>query len=137
MDIEAERHVDAFVARGFSLAMLKDIHVDSDGDSAIDKFEFLSYMLVTMGKVSQEDIDKVIGIFDALDEDGSGQLDAQDIAKGNARRRAAASAPSAASVLPAPIAPSAEEAPSRASRILGALKPAEDLLEKFRKPLLG
>ena len=44
MDIEAERHVDAFVARGVSLGMLKDIKLDADGSDAIDRMEFLQYM---------------------------------------------------------------------------------------------
>ena len=55
-------------------------------DQSIDKLEFMQYMLVHMGKVSQEDVDKVVRMFEALDEDGSGKLDAEDILEGQRRQ---------------------------------------------------
>jgi potassium channel subfamily K len=102
MDIEAEWHTDAFLARGVSVGMLHDIkkNMDCDGNDSIDKLEFLEYMLVTMGKVSTEDIEKVTGMFDLLDEDKSGQLDAEDIRLFQRKRKA-----SAAGGAPAPAVP--------------------------------
>ena len=46
IDIEAEKNVDEWVARGVSLAMLNSMKVDSNRDGSIDKFEFLQYMLM-------------------------------------------------------------------------------------------
>ena len=140
MEIEAERHVDAFIERGVSVGMLNDIKLNANQDDAIDKYEFLKYMLVAMGKVTQEDVDKVLQMFDAMDEDGSGQLDEADIREAQRKRsEAKGGAPSAARVVPrapaavAPIAPSAEASMSRGNggNWLNAL--AKPLLE----PLLG
>lgn len=33
--------------------------MDSEGNGSVDRYEFLKYMLVHMGKVQQGDIDKV------------------------------------------------------------------------------
>lgn len=77
MEIEADRAVDAFVARGVSEGMISEI--DRDGSGSVDRSEFLQHMLVHLGKVEQDDIDKVLAMFDALDADGSGSIDAGDI----------------------------------------------------------
>ena len=140
MEIEAERHVDAFIERGVSVGMLNDIKLNANQDDAIDKYEFLKYMLVAMGKVTQEDIDKVLQMFDAMDEDGSGQLDEADIREAQRKRSDAkgrtGGAPATARVAPrapaavAPIAPSAEASMSRGNWLNTLTKP---LLE----PLLG
>ena len=65
--------VDMFVKRGVSEAMI-DV-MDEDHSGSIDRVEFLTYMLTTMGKVDKEDITKILGVFDALDLDGSGSID--------------------------------------------------------------
>ena len=49
--------VDAFVARGVSEGMISEI--DRDGSGSVDRSEFLQHMLVHLGKVEQDDIDKV------------------------------------------------------------------------------
>ena len=54
--------------------------MDADGNQEIDLAEFLEYMLVNMGKVSQMDITKIKNQFHELDVDGSGVLDRDDIA---------------------------------------------------------
>ena len=77
--------VDRFIKRGVTEGMIADM--DKDGGGSIDKGEFLQYMLVAMGKVEQEDIDKVIGMFDQLDADGSGSLDIEDVRAFNAAKR--------------------------------------------------
>ena len=63
--------------------LLADIRADKAGDKegggSIDKLDFLQYMLVRLGKVSQDDLDKILGMFDDLDEDGSGRLDEEDV----------------------------------------------------------
>eukprot|EP00966_Prymnesium_polylepis_P141979 3278786-Prymnesium_polylepis.1 len=55
--MEAERARDAFIARGVSEGMVREM--DADNSGSIDKGEFLKYMLVKMGKVGQDDIDVV------------------------------------------------------------------------------
>ena len=77
IDIEAANAVKAFVARGVSEEMIDEM--DEDGSGAIDRCEFLRYMLVSMGKVEREDVDKILGVFDTLDLDGSGSIDKEDV----------------------------------------------------------
>ena len=57
------------------------IEVDENGDGEIDQLEWLSKMLVRLGKCARDDIDGILHQFDVLDVDGSGALDAADIAK--------------------------------------------------------
>ena len=129
MDVEAEKHVDAFVERGVSIGMLHDIKANGGADTPaaggtaveVERGEFVQYMLVAMGKVSQEDLDKVLGMFDALDEDGSGRLDADDIIAAQRKREGGGTAP---------IAPAAEDAPPPKKKTRG-------FLATLTKPLLG
>lgn len=59
---------------------LTDIRtMDADKDGKVDKAEFLSYMLVTLQRVDQEEIDKLLHLFDKLDVDKSGALDQEDL----------------------------------------------------------
>ena len=85
MEIEAELHADAFVARGVSEGMIRDM--DADASGAIDRCEFVTYMLVAMGKLEQDDVDRVQGMFDKLDADGSGTLDVEDIRAAEEKKR--------------------------------------------------
>ena len=73
MEIERERDVDAFVARGVSEAMLAEM--DTDRDGRVDRGEFLKVVLVAMGKVDREDVDKALEMFDALDGGRTGVLE--------------------------------------------------------------
>jgi potassium channel subfamily K len=91
MEIEAERALDRFVRRGVSAEMLAEM---GGSDGRVDKVEFLSYMLVHMGKVQQTDLDKVMGMFHVLDVDGDETLGPEDV------RRLEAAAPSATAPLP-------------------------------------
>jgi hypothetical protein len=57
MEIEEERHVSEFVGRGVSVGMIGEI--DKDGEGSVDKWEFMSYMLVKMGKLRRHDLAQV------------------------------------------------------------------------------
>ncbi len=72
-EIERARDVDAFVARGISLAMLEEMDTDHSGD--VDRGEFLKYVLLAMGTTDPEDIAKALSMFDALDENKSGRIE--------------------------------------------------------------
>ena len=48
-------------------------------DGQVDKHEWLMYMLKAMNKVTDDDIDVIMQQFDALDCDGSGYLDMDDL----------------------------------------------------------
>ena len=81
LQIEAEKQLDAYVARGVTEAMIHQM--DSDGTGSVDRFEFLKSMLLQLGKVEEDDVAKIIKMFDDLDADGSGTLDIDDIRKAN------------------------------------------------------
>lgn len=68
---------EKFLNRALNASDLKKMDVNDDGK--VTKDEFLIYMLKTLGKVEQEDIDKVIQLFNKLDEDQSGSLTQEDI----------------------------------------------------------
>ena len=76
MDYETERAVKAFIARGVSPELIRDI--DADGSGSVDKLEFLTHMLLSTGKLERPDIDGVLALFDSLDVDGSGQIGPED-----------------------------------------------------------
>jgi potassium channel subfamily K len=53
--------------------------MDTNDDNTVTKDEFLVYMLKTLAKVEQSDIDKILELFDKLDKDNSGSLTRDDI----------------------------------------------------------
>lgn len=53
--------------------------MDEDNDGEVDKAEFLSYMLVTLQRVDQEEIDTLMNLFNKLDVDKSGTLSKDDL----------------------------------------------------------
>jgi len=55
--------------------------LDKDGSGKVDKFEFLTYKLVSLGRCEQWHIDDIINQFDAMDEDRSGTLELEDFKK--------------------------------------------------------
>ena len=124
------------MARGVSVAMIHDIKMNPNEDAVIDRLEFLQYMLVTMGKVSQEDVDKVLGMFDALDEDGSGSLDVEDIKAAERRKKLAAmGGPPAAAPQSTRPKPKADNNPL--SAVAAMIRGTPKFLETLKKPLLG
>lgn len=72
------RHAEQkFLSHSLTLA---DIHtMDDDEDGEVDKAEFLSYMLVTLQRVDKEEIQNLMQLFDKLDVDNSGTLNAEDL----------------------------------------------------------
>lgn len=76
-DMEVQKAVSAFVADGVTEDIIAEM--DEDGGGSVDKFEFLSYMLVHTGKVSKHEIQSINTLFSSLDRDGSGSLDTNDI----------------------------------------------------------
>ena len=83
MEIEADKAIDTFIARGVTEPMIAEMCADGysryTGGDGVDRTEFLTYMLVQMGQVQRGDVAKVLRLFDALDADGSGRIDAGDI----------------------------------------------------------
>jgi hypothetical protein len=53
--------------------------MDADNDNKVTKVEFLTYVLKTLGKVEQSELDYILSIFEKLDKDGSGTLTKEDI----------------------------------------------------------
>ena len=61
----------------------------------MDKHEWLMYMLKAMNKVTDDDIDVIMQQFDALDCDGSGYLDMDDLKNASNLRERLTTAPEA------------------------------------------
>lgn len=74
---QREASESKFFQRDLTLSDLK--RLDTDKDGSVDKAEFLTYMLVALQKVEKEDIDEIMGVFDRLDIDKSGNLTADDL----------------------------------------------------------
>ncbi len=62
-----------------NISMKELIDMDTDGDGEVSKVEYLSYMLMKLGKVEQEMVDEILAQFDKLDADNSGALDREDL----------------------------------------------------------
>lgn len=78
--MERQRQVEAFAARGVSAEMIDAM--DATGDGRIERIDFVRHMLVSNGLVEAVEIEKLDALFDALDVDGSGSLDAADVRMG-------------------------------------------------------
>lgn len=57
------------------------IQMDVDGDGKVSQVEYLSYMLIKLGKVNQDEIDQILAQFNKIDADNSGYLDRNDLVK--------------------------------------------------------
>lgn len=51
---------------------------DANDDGRIDKYEFITKMLVMTHECSQDTIDRIMGRFAQIDIDGDGDIDADD-----------------------------------------------------------
>jgi len=69
--------LEAFLKMDLSLEAL--LAMDEDGDGEIDEYEFIRFMLVSADMASAELLDSLHARFQAMDEDGSGFLSADDI----------------------------------------------------------
>ena len=77
MDVEVERSVAEFVARGVTVDLLREL--DRDRSGAVERHEFLAEMLVHTGKVERAEVLQIEALFRALDRDGKGKLDEGDL----------------------------------------------------------
>lgn len=67
----------AFMARALTKADIEKMDLEKDG--RVKPYEFLSYMLVTMQKAEQEEIDEILELFRKLDRDQNGYLNQDDL----------------------------------------------------------
>jgi len=77
--IEAQQQKirDKIIKRKLSVNSLNEMDADKSG--SVNQQEFLEFMLVKTGRVSQENIDEIKAQFKALDVDNSGTLDKNDL----------------------------------------------------------
>jgi len=68
--------VKKFEEQGVTMDVIRTIDCDDSG--TIDRHEFLSYILLHMGKVKAIEINSINKLFDTLDADGGGTLDVND-----------------------------------------------------------
>jgi hypothetical protein len=69
--------MDTLVRRGVTLQMIEEMDVDGSGE--IERIEFLQTMLVEWGRCTSDDIAFINEVFDELDRDAGGTLNADDI----------------------------------------------------------
>ena len=81
----AKEAEDEFLSRQINLDDFIDM--DVDGDGKVTREEFMQFMLICMGKVSKEDLDKLSDLFQKLDLDNNGHLDQEDLLIMAKRRR--------------------------------------------------
>ena len=67
----------AFLERTMTLADLKTMDVNHDGK--VSELEFITYMLVAMQKVEDQDLKDLRMLFHRLDKGKSGTIDKQDL----------------------------------------------------------
>ena len=72
-----EKHIQQFVNRGITEEMIRQIDFDHGG--SIERDEFMKFMLIKMGLVEKETLDRIENLFAVFDEDGSGTLGVHDI----------------------------------------------------------
>jgi len=73
--------IEKFCSRGVTADLISEI--DEDGSGDVDRFEFLTYMLVNMGKIEIEDVEQVMELFKHYDIDNSGYLTIDDVVQAN------------------------------------------------------
>merc|ERR1719193_1531741 len=71
-----QQWVKTFEKQGVTMDVIRTI--DRDDSGTIDRHEFLSYILLHMGKVKAIEINSINKLFDTLDADGGGTLDVND-----------------------------------------------------------
>lgn len=73
---------DKFKDQVMSRALISEAQLyefDIDGDGKIDKYEFLSKMLVETQEVDEGKIKEIMAKFELLDEDGSGEITVEEL----------------------------------------------------------
>jgi potassium channel subfamily K, other eukaryote len=77
MDRKRRSAEKLYLQRSLSLVDLDVMDVDHSG--RVDKFEFLSYMLCALQKVSKDDVNEIIDLFHKLDLDKNNYLTKSDL----------------------------------------------------------
>jgi len=75
------QRIEKFCSRGVTKELI--LEIDEDGSGEIDRFEFLTYMLVNMGKIELDDVEQVMALFKHYDQDESGAIDVNDVVQKN------------------------------------------------------
>jgi Ion channel/EF hand len=78
LDQRSQKAEEKFLSRALTLSDID--RMDFDNDGGVSREEFLIYMLVTLQKVEQEDVNEIMDVFRKLDKTGDGVLDADDLA---------------------------------------------------------
>lgn len=78
LDRRSHKEEEKFLNRALTLSDID--RMDFDNDGGVSKEEFLIYMLITLQKVDQEDVNEILAVFRKLDKSGDGILDAEDLA---------------------------------------------------------
>jgi CBS domain-containing protein len=68
---------DRFLRRTMTLSDIE--RMDFNNDGRVSESEFLIYMLVTLQKVEQDDVDEILTLFHKLDKSGDGVLTKDDL----------------------------------------------------------
>lgn len=78
--VSRRRHQQQWVRRFEEQGVTMDVirTIDRDDSGTIDRHEFLSYILLHMGKVKAVEINSINHLFNTLDADGGGTLDVND-----------------------------------------------------------
>lgn len=77
MERSIEKKKRDFLRTTLSADLLKDL--DHDGQTGVDRCEFLCAMLLQLGKCSEEDLLLILAKFEELDIDHSGFLTKEDL----------------------------------------------------------
>jgi hypothetical protein len=75
IDWYAEYQMNRLIAGGVTEELIQEMEADSEG--RIERYEFVAYMLAKLGKATQADIARIMELFNELDVNGSGRLDAR------------------------------------------------------------
>ena len=74
---EARHAEKKFLERELALSDLEEM--DDDGDGLVSEADFISFMLLAMGKADKRSISEIRKLFAKLDRDKSGTLDKDDL----------------------------------------------------------
>jgi hypothetical protein len=80
LDKRDNKMEEEFLSRALTLGDLK--RMDFDHDGRVSEAEFLIYMLLTLQKVEEEDIEDILHVFQKLDKTGDGYLSTEDLLQG-------------------------------------------------------
>ena len=93
MDRKQREKERDFLSRSLALSDLSVM--DTNADGSVERSDFLAYMLVALQKVSKDDVDEILQLFDRLDIDGNEKLTKEDLVQRGWEQQAAAAAAAA------------------------------------------